>query len=247
VDAHLPRLGKAPFTPDARDLRFSSYVSSLPAVPTTFGHDRLIKPAAWGMLGNDEQGDCVWAGAAHETMLWNAEAGRHVGFTTSGVLSDYHQVAGPGDDGTVVRDAYSFRKATGVQDASGRRHRIGAYVQLEPGNVDHLWQALYLFGAVGIGIRFPSSAMSQFQAGQRWSVVPGSPVEGGHYIPVVARRDGIVCVTWGREQRMTKGFYEEYCDEAWATVSVEALTGKRSLEGFDLAALNVDLQKVRGA
>jgi hypothetical protein len=34
--------------------------------------------AHWGMLGNDHYGDCVWAGAAHETMLWNKEAARNV-------------------------------------------------------------------------------------------------------------------------------------------------------------------------
>ena len=34
------------------------------------------------MLGNDEWGDCAWAGPAHETMLLSAEGGAAATFTT---------------------------------------------------------------------------------------------------------------------------------------------------------------------
>ncbi len=134
-----------------------------------------------------------------------------------------------------------YRKSTGLIDANSNRHKIGAYLALEPGNTDHLLAALYLFGAVGIGIQFPNSAMDQFNAGKPWSVVQGAQIEGGHYIPLVAHRTYLECVTWGRIQYMTMQFYQKYCDEAWAILSPEMLNAGKSPEGFDLKQLQADL------
>jgi hypothetical protein len=43
---------------------------------------------AWNMFANDQYGDCVEAGAAHEHMLWTLEGGGQsaVGGNASGVL-----------------------------------------------------------------------------------------------------------------------------------------------------------------
>lgn len=256
------RLGKLAATYDGRDLRLAHYLTgALPRRPAHFGHEKLVG-AEWLMLGNGPDdtvrpgfagaGDCVWAGAAHETMMWCREAGRPARFTGANAVSDYSAATGYviGDDltdgGTDVREAMKYRAKTGVVDAGGARHRIGAYLALEPGNLDHLLEALYLFGAVGIGIEFPNSAMDQFDRGRIWSVAHGASSDGGHYVPLVARRAHLECVTWGRLQPMTLGFYARYCDEAWVAVSEDALRDGRSPEGFDLAALQADLLSLRG-
>jgi hypothetical protein len=254
------KLGKKKAVYDSRDLQFGHYMLEapciLPPVPSQFGHEGLVTD--WGMLGNDTAGCCVLSGGGHETMLWNAEAGRPVDISTENTLADYSAVTGytslnPATDrGTNVRDALKYRQQTGLLDAAGNRHKIGAYVALEPGNIDHLLQALYLFGAVGIGINFPDSAMHQFDKNQPWGVCHGAKVEGGHYIPLVAYRTAsnkphqvdLVCVTWGRLQQMTRKFYETYCDEAWAILSPEMLKDGKSLEGFDLNQLQNDLSEV---
>ena len=243
------RLGKKPATYDRRDLQFSHYrIGPLPPHPAHFGHENLIGSDAWGMLGNDTAGDCVFAGADHETMLWTTEAASPATFTAANAIADYSAVTGydpnnpATDQGTDVRQALQYRQQTGLIDAAGARHRIGAYLALEPGNMDHLLEALYLFSAVGIGIQVPESARDQFNAGQTWSVVHGEQeIVGGHYVPLVAYRRNLVCVTWGRLQPMTRQFYLKYCDEAWAILSPEMFKGGRSLEGFDLAQLQADL------
>lgn len=244
----MMKLGKQPATKDPRDLRFAAYLTpKLPKPPATFGHETLYGADAWGMLGNDDYGDCVFAGAAHETMLWNRVAGKSVDFDPKSVLSDYAAVTGfdpntgSGDNGTNVRDALKYRRTTGVKDAHGKRHKIGAFVALEPGDWDHLLAALYLFGAVGIGIEFPRSAMDQFNAGKQWSIVKGASIEGGHYIPLVGRRSSVKLVTWGKCIGMTKSFYLKYCDEAYAILSPEMLKNGKSTEGFDIATLRSDL------
>jgi hypothetical protein len=247
------KLGKTEFRPDPRDLKLTDYLSA-PEVPSgDFGHENLVTD--WqGMLGNDTAGDCVWAGGAHETVLLGTEGGHHPAFTTESVLSDYSAVTGyvPGDEstdrGTDVRQAMKYRASTGLRDANGHRHHIGAYLQLKPADLTELYQALCVFGCVGIGIQFPASAMSQFHAGEPWSVVEGSKIEGGHYVPIVARRNGNpVCVTWGRTQPITEEFFVAYCDEAWCFVSASALGPNGTTpEGFDKAALLADLNAVAG-
>lgn len=249
------KLGKSGHQPDARDLKLADYFkdSNLPEPPERFGHDKLIQHDAWGVLGNDEYGDCVWAGAAHETMLWNLYGNRseQIAFTTQGVLSDYSAVTGfspdipDSDQGTYTRQALDYRRTTGIVDAQGKRHTIEAYVALEPGNTAQLFQALYIFGTVGIGIQFPDTAMMQFHLNERWHPEPLAQIKGGHYIPAVGRRNGIHIVTWGQDRIMSKSFYEEYCDEVYVALSTEMLDSLgRSNIGLDITQLRDDLGQV---
>lgn len=246
------KLGKAPATHDARDLKFAAYrtsLATLPTLPHEFGHEASVPE--WGMLGNDAAGDCVFAGAAHEHMLWNAARGWAAPWTEACALMDYSAVTGydPNDpvtdQGTNVRLVLNYRRKTGVIDANGLRHKIAAYVALEPGHVRHVEEAAYLFEAVGIGIQFPDTAMDQFNAGKPWTVKRGAKIDGGHYVPIVGIRDGhLLCVTWGRLQAMSLHFFARYCDEAFAMLSLDMLANGVSPDGFDLAALRADLAAV---
>lgn len=251
MNEDLPlKLGKKPARPEAVSFKFANYVdlAVLPKPPRRFGHIDLMGSVRWGMLGNDRWGDCVLAGAAHETMVWNREAGRTVDFDDQAVLADYGAVTGfnPNqpwtDQGTDMKDAASYRRKVGVRDASGQRHQILSYLALEPGDVRQLYVASYLFGAVGMGFLFPSSAMDQFNRGRMWTP-SNAPIEGGHYVSVVVKRAHMECVTWGRLQPFTLAFYEKYTDEALVYLSEERLDGLtgRSLEGFDREQLLADL------
>lgn len=250
-------LGKAPATKDSRDLKFAAYrTSSLPTVPATWGYDNIYPKNGWGMLGNDEYGDCVWAGAAHEHMLMNLVAGHPVTFTTKGVLSDYSACTGfneadpSSDQGTNVRDSLNYRRNTGIVDSKGARHKIGAYLALDVdrihnGDFAEMDEAAYLFGAVGLGVQFPQSAMDEFNDGKMWSYVAGSPIEGGHYIPLTAKRKHLEIVSWARVVGAGQRFLEHYVDEAWAIVSPDFLTASgETVAGFDLGQLNSDLQEL---
>lgn len=245
-------LGKLPARPEAVSFKFASFanLSALPTPPTKFGH----APAgyAWQMLGNDRFGDCVFAGAAHETMLWNLEASSTAVFDDTSVLSDYSAVTGfnpndpNSDQGTDMQVAASYRRKTGVVDSTGKRHMVDAYLALTPGNKVEMKQAIYLFSNVGIGIKFPASAMAQFNAGKAWTVVSSSPIEGGHYVPAVGYDSRYVyVVTWGKLQKMAWSFFNKYCDEAIVYLSAEFLSGGKSLEGFDAGALAAALAQLK--
>ena len=247
------KLGKTKARPDAVKFKLAEYLdtSLLPSPPKNFGHERLVV-GSWGMLGNDQYGDCVWAGAAHETMLWNREGARTAIFDDQSVLSDYSAVTGfnPNDpntdQGTDMQVAASYRRKTGVRDAKGQRHLVTAYLAITPKDVEELKQAIYLYSAVGIGIEFPSTAMDQFNQGKPWTVVKGASVEGGHYVPAVGYNSRyLYVVTWGKVQRMSWAFYKKYNDESVVYISEEMLNGDVSLEGFNLAQLELDLKQLK--
>lgn len=235
------KLGKLPATPNRVALKFSffSHKDQLPAAPATYSHTNLVPDADWGVLGNDQYGDCVWAGAGHETILWNSEAQKTVAFSTENTLSDYTAVTGfdPNepwtDAGTNMSDAAEYRRKTGVLDAAGTRHQVAAYLAIEPGNLDELKQALFLFGAVGIGIVVTSDQQTQFANGEPWDV-SDAPVEGGHYVPIVGYdADFFYVVTWGKVQKATYAFIQKAMDEGFVYLSEEALENSKSIDGFD--------------
>lgn len=246
----MPKLGKTPARENSVTFKLAQYMPKavMPAAPSSVSASKYY-PKSWGMLGNDNFGDCVWAGAAHETMVWNNEAKKSVLFNDDVVLSDYATVTGfnrndPNtDQGTDMQVAASFRRKTGVLASDNTRHKVAAYLALNKGDVEQLKKAVYLFGAVGIGIEFPASAMDQFNAGKPWSVVSGSQIEGGHYVPVVGyNKTYLYVVTWGKVQRMTWAFFKKYNDESVVYLSQEMLTNGKTPSGFDLAQLQADLQ-----
>lgn len=247
------KFGRQPFIKDERDLHYRNYrATALPPIPVSFGHQGLI--ADWGMLGNDSVGDCTCAGADHGIMLWTAEGSNQAAtFTAANTISDYSAITGynpndpNSDQGAQIRNVLSYQLKTGMIDASGKRHKIGAYLQIDQTNLNEVLEAAYLFSVVEIGINFPDSAMTQFNQGQPWTVVPGATIEGGHDVPIVGY-DGtdLYVVTWGKLQKMSPDFFATYCEEAWVKLSPEFLNGQGvSPEGFNLAQLQADLAAIR--
>ena len=130
------KLGKKPAAPKPTDFKFSEFAATikLPSVPSAFGHGNAYSD--WKMLGNDNYGDCVWAGAAHEHMLINKVVhNKDVAFTDASVLADYAAATGfdpndpSTDNGTDVHQALDYRRKTGHRrrerdPAQDRRVRV---------------------------------------------------------------------------------------------------------------------------
>ncbi len=247
--------GKKPAEPDAVKLKFATYFDSseLPTPPRAYGVAVNALVNTWPMFGNSTYGDCVWAGAAHETMLWVREGGSKVLFTDSTVLSDYSALTGfipsdpATDKGTSMADAAAYRQKTGIMDASGLRHKVGPYVALEAGNLEQVTLASYLFSVAAIGVRMPQSAVKQFESAQPWTLFKNSKIVGGHYVPLVGRNSNgsFIVVTWGRLQAVQPSWIQEYMDEGLAYLSLERLRNSVSPLGFDQATLERDLRTVQ--
>lgn len=204
-----------------------------------------------GMLGNDMYGDCVEAGNGHIVMQQTFTGqGTEYMVTTSQVLDEYSRITGfnPNDpntdQGTMIQDGLNDLRKTGFGS-----HKISAFAQLDTANMNDVKLAVAEFGAVSIGFSFPASAMDQFNAGKPWTVVSGSPIDGGHCVIVMGYDPNwIYVITWGAVQKMSYGFWNKYVDEAWAVISqdwVNRITGV-DVEGVDLHAFGAQFAALTG-
>ena len=245
-------LGKKPARENAVALKLRDYVdlSQLPTPPASFGHYGMVP--SWQMLGNDQYGDCGIAGPFHAIMLHNAMAGRPVNINTDCTVAAYSAITGftPGDpdtdQGSDCGHVADYWLNTGLVDADGKAHKIEGAVALDPGNLEELYVAMYLLGAVGIGVSLPAQWQNDFQAGRKWDAVPYPQLEGGHYILGCGSINGdINVVTWGQNQLLTPRGYEEFNDETFAYLSMEVLNGLATVDGFNDAQLREDFDYLR--
>jgi intein/homing endonuclease len=195
------QFGKLPARPDAIELKLGDVLnaSKLPTPPKSFGHVTSMPNGNWFMLGNDQKSNCTIAGGNHEHMLWTMAGGvPRARFTTRDSYSDYFALTGGDDSGLDMQTVCSYRQKIGLLDATGVRHKIDAYADLNPGDLDQLALAAWLFGAAGVGVSCPSSMQDQFENGEPWSVVAGDTIKGGHYIPCL-HGDTLISLLDGRE------------------------------------------------
>jgi len=243
------KTGKKPATPDIRDLKLRALLPPrLPPVPGVLGHELN---QSWGMLANDRYGCCAWSGSAHERMIIAAEVGilPRVHFTDRDVLDDYASTgfnsSNPDSDrGTDLGQLASYRRKIGIRDSLGRRWKDDAYAWLEPGNLDQLAQAVWLFNTIGLGVLLPSSAEDQFDRGQTWSVVRGEKGKDGHYVPIIGRNShgNFLLVTWGRLHDATPQWVETYMDEGVVYLNKSRIMkNQRTIDNFDLPTLDAYL------
>jgi hypothetical protein len=247
-------LGKKPASPlSKKAIMFDDVFDAtlMPQPPTVFGRQDAIPH--WYVYGNDEYGDCVWAAKAHMHMLWPILGGyKRNYFWTSNVLSDYAAATGfhaddPGSDqGTDMKLAAEYHRKIGVSDAHGTRHRVAAYVNMTPGNVNQLAAASYVFGAVELGIVMSKENMNQFDRKEPWTVA-SDEIVGGHCIPIVGRdADGnFLCISWGRIQRIAPSFIEKNMDEGITYLDQQILNNAGLSPGaYDKVTLLKMLAKV---
>lgn len=252
------QLGKRLALDDSRDLLARDYLdvdAALAQIPQKFGHGFDFHGEDWLMLGNGDAGDCLFAGGAHEEMIYGKVLlGEVRPFTDESVLSDYTAVTGydprdpATDQGAFTRDVMSYRQKVGLLDSSGKRHKIGPYLSIDPKDWRLMLACVLEFGVVGIGIDFPDSAFDQFEDGKPWDVVKGADIEGGHYVPIVGSSDSdseATVLSWARRQILTRAFYAEYNDEAWTYVPGTTRPDGTALRHVDVERLERDLQARR--
>jgi hypothetical protein len=256
VDPNKLKLGKLAARHDPRTLLLASYATAaLPTPPATFDLTTKVT-GSWGMMENDQLGDCTCAAAGHLLMEWTANAAKKMFTPTDkqivaaySAITGYNPTTGANDNGAVEIDVLNYWRQSGIAG-----HKIGAYVALEPANHVHVMDSVYMFEGCYIGLQLPLSAQAQVQNHQPWSVPPGGPTGqgkpgswGGHAVPVVAYDSrGVTVVTWGALQAMTWSFWETYCEEAYAILSKDYLDGKKQApQGFSMAQLKADLADLK--
>lgn len=242
-------LGKKAARPGSMKLSLSYYLKSadLPKLPMRFGNMSYWNNWQWGMLGNDTAGCCVWAGFAHQCMMWGASEGNmDVSFTAEQILgpkaygeTGYIEGDDSTDQGTDMAQACQFWK-----DNSFFGHTIRGFAEIDPSKVA---MATFIFGSSGIGLKMTQAQMDQFDHNEPWDPVPDSQEIGGHYVPIIGRNahGNFLCITWGRLQAITPAFIEDACDEAVCQLSDDWLNAQQETpRGLKLDDMVADMQSL---
>ena len=239
-------LGKKPHVPGAVSWRYGDLFDrkKLQQPPLVFGH--IWNGTEVPILGNHTCGDCVWATQAHLLQAMQRGVKRSESrFSDDSVIADYSAATGyvPGDDstdhGTLMADAATYWRKTGIADANGKRNQITAYVDVRLG-IDELMQAAFDFGGIAIGVQLPASAMQQFTDGKPFTYDRRSKILGGHAIALVGRNShgDAVLATWDGITAASMTWLEAYMDEAVAYINLDYLDARGvNPRGFDRTEL----------
>lgn len=242
------KLGKAPAKRDARNFRFAALLRAAPAIPKEYDFDVKHHGIPTPMFGNDDYGDCVIAGRAHQTLRFeDIEQNKIIAISDSDVLNEYFAETGGPDAGLVVLDSLKTWRKKGWLIGK-KRYYIKAFSEIAPRTPTATRQAVFLDVGVGLGLWLPKSAQAQTRAGKPWDVVSGPAAKpgswGGHYVFVPGyTKLGPVCVTWGRKQQMTWAFYAKYCDEAYAIF--DATNSAKLRRAIDVKKLGAMLTQLK--
>lgn len=245
------RGGRLPAQPDRPHLQLARLLApELPAPPVSADWLTPVPVDAWGMLGNDQLGDCTCAGVGHKR-IGDAyvNQGRSLTVSTADVIKFYeHFGYRPGDpstdQGAVCQDVLAYWHKRGFLG-----EKIAAYAKVNVSNLTEVRQAINLFGQIYCGFTVVQAAEDQFNAGDVWDVVSGSPELGGHCVTVGAyNRAGLEAVTWGTTQKLTWRFWRAYFEEAWVIIGPDFFDPKTGKDhaGLDLATLKADYTKLTG-
>jgi len=242
------KLGRRAIKTDTRTLALGDYLTpTLPPPPLAVDWTKNI--TNWGMMLNDQLGDCTIAGCGHAIQVWTANTGSETTIADPVIEHYYEQWDGyvyddaNTDNGGIELDVLKDWQKNGLDG-----HALVAFADPRPSKLLEIQQSIALFGGVYIGLALPVTAQTQ----DVWDVVPdgGDDAEpggwGGHCV-FVPKYDAnsFTCITWGQPKTMTLAFWKEYCDEAHTLLSPDWIAAQGAPSGFDLAQLQADLKAIR--
>ena len=211
-----------------------STAGRLPNPPAQLDYGGTI--ADWGILGNDQYGDCTLAGTAHLIMAWDAEVDATDTIPSSAqVVDEYFLLTGGGDTGLAESDVLAEWCQKGLFGET-----IQGYAPVR--GIKAIQQAIAFYGGAYLGVQLPQSAEEQFRAGEGWTVQPDSPILGGHAIIAIGYTpQDLRVVTWGKEISVSYPWWEIYGEEAWAILPGQFVEEDHGPAAINLAALKADL------
>ena len=221
-----------------------------PVVPAQ-GWETAVNPSSWGMLGNDQWGDCAIAGIMHLIQAQSANTGNPLTATDDQALSLYSAVTGfdpnagpsgnnPTDQGTALTDLLTYIQKNGVEmtDASGKTVTEGivGFAALDISSIAQMRYASYTFGGNYLGVNLPQPCEDDTT---NWNFAPDLHTVGGHCITRVGEgAAGGKIVSWGMVIPTSNGFLLGYLDEAYIVISKSWLNAQgKSPTGLDLNGL----------
>lgn len=214
--------------------------SPLPAPPASVA---VPKVASWGMMGNDQYGDCTFAGIGHAKIATATVLGiKEAELTTEQVVQAYLAYTGGKDTGCVEADLLKHWSQTELFNG-----KIAAFAPTDVADQLELKSVIAHYGLAYIGVRLPSVCEEQFANHQPWALThtaADNNIIGGHCIILVGYdAQYFYAITWGAVQKIEWSWLQAYMDESWAIITPE-IVEKGQYGNMRLAELLTDIEKL---
>lgn len=228
-------------------------ILKLPPLPASVDYTPMV--ADYPMDGNDSYGDCVSASVAHEIQLMTKALAAAEYDPSMAEIVAFYQTQNPNfdpnnydpsaDNGMDMQTAFEYLNKSGWPGHPEMKAVAFAKVQTDKAS---LKAAAGIFGAAQLGILVQAANESQFNAGQPWDYVAGSPELGGHCVPSFGYTpDRSMIVTWGSETALLDTFTQSpLMEEAWVIIWPWHLGTKSFQANIDLTALAAAYQELTG-
>jgi hypothetical protein len=201
-------------------LRLRNFLkASLPAAPASSDYTTKAASIVSDVMGNDQYGDCVFAGGYHVTGIETANAGTPFHASLQQVLADYSAVTGfkpndpSTDNGASIQDALNYWSSHGFANGT----KLLGYLSVNPADKAEVQSAMYLFENLVFGMALPDKWISPFPSrnGFTWDVAGNPDPENGHCV-IGGGHDqkGIKIVTWGMTGTLTYEAIAKYASYA---------------------------------
>jgi hypothetical protein len=199
-------------------------------------------PQDVGMMLNDRLGCCTIAGLYHylQTIIF-ATTGQFILFPDTMIMQAYEEAcdynpADPNtDQGGIEQNVLAYAMNPGLPTPWGR-HKIMAWGEIDPRNIDDVKRVIAECGYCYIGIR----CLNSWTGAPAGSVLEfdNSGVEGLHCVGLGGYSDDpdplLNVVTWGNaEYRMPKSTFDQVCKEAYYLID-EKFVGSTGKTPFGL-------------
>jgi len=234
--------------PQGRTFQFAKYLTS--EIPQPLGmysnlqrvYDNLKindPTKLFPIDGNDKIGDCTIAAIAHAKTEFSGLIGKKKIPSACSVKRQYRNMTGGKDTGLNMLDVMKRLKSNGMLG-----EKVPIFVEVDPKNLDHVRQAIMLFGGVYTGMFVQEEDIPNFRDRKPW--VPGSLIPNeGHAIWTSDYDSNFFKVlTWGNDQEATVEWWLQRVEECYAMIPEEA-SDPNFTPGFNYQLLLDDLKSVQ--
>jgi hypothetical protein len=226
-----------PSRDDSRTLRLDKYARRelLPQPKICLWQEAV---GEWGVMGNNDYGNCVIATAGHAILSWSANAQLNDKRITDEAVVELSREMGALDGYNILNRLKWWRKK-GMWG-----NYLWAFAAVDMTDRPLVQDAINAFGLCDIGLNLPRAWVDS----EVWDVGTGREYRpdswGGHSVPLVGYDESYVyCVTWGEVQPITWAALPYYSDEGYALIDPSWLAGGPVCpSGFDLVQLHADLK-----
>jgi hypothetical protein len=206
-------------------------------LPTAPAKCTYALKVVYPMADNDRLGDCVVAGWIHLAQATAHENdGKYTVPNNAVIQTEYFKLTGGQDTGLAETSFLQTAQKSSILGA-----QVDTFGVLDHTNQEEVKSSIYTFGGAYLGVALPQSAENQFPG--TWTVVPNSPIIGGHCIVAIGYDAQFVyVVTWGKVIRCTWAWFNTYVDEAYALIYTEEVQkGRGPVKGFNITQLRADV------